>query len=96
MSEESINILVIVVGLPLFGVGLYLWVMAVRHMFGLLKGYKPNVAWGRFIGISIFIPGFFTEEGNKHRGQLLKYAGLFVIYCGTPFLVYGLWQVFSK
>lgn len=96
MSEETINILVMVIGLPLFGVGLYLWVMATRHMFGLLNGFKPNMGWGRYFPFCVLFPSFFTEDGNRHRESLLKYVGLFIAYCITPFLVIGLWHLFSK
>jgi hypothetical protein len=96
MTEQQIDILVLVIGLPLFGVGLYLWAKAARHMFGLLTNFKPNMTWGRFIPICIFIPNFFTEQGNIHRVALLKYAGLFIIFCGTPFIIIGLWELLAK
>ncbi len=65
-------------------------------MLGTLNGYKKNMRWGRYLPFSIFIPAFFTEDGNKHREQMLKYLGLFLAYCITPFLVIGLWQLFSN
>lgn len=96
MTEQQIDIVVIVIGLPLFGVGLYLWFNAARHMIGTLNNFKPNMSWGRFIPISIFMPGFFTEQGNVHRVAMLKYAGLFILFCGLPFVAVGLWELFAR
>jgi len=96
MTEQQTNIIVIVIGLPLFGIALYLWVNAARHMIGLLNNFKPNMTWGRFIPICIFMPGFFTEQGNIHREAMLKYAGLFIAFCTLPFIIIGAWEIFAK
>lgn len=94
MTETQINILVLVIGLPLFAFGFYLWAKAARHMYGLLNNFKPGREWGKFLAFSIFMPSFFTDEGNYHREQLLKYAGYFILFCGTPFIFVGLQKVF--
>ena len=96
MTEQQIDILVIVIGFPLFGVALYLWFNAAKHMIGLMNNFKPNMSWGRFIPISIFFPGFFTEQGNTHRIAMLKYAGLFIAFCVLPFIAVGKWEIFTK
>ena len=96
MTENIPEVVVLVVGVPLFLIGFYLWFQAARHMIGLLSHFKPNMWWGQYIPICIFIPHFFTEEGNRHRLKMLKYAGLFIVFCGTPFLAYAIWSYSAR
>lgn len=95
MTESEIDILVLVIGGPLFCLGIYLWAKAARHMYGLLTNFKPGKEWGRFLAFSIFMPHFFTEKGNLHRKQMLKYSGYFILLCGTPFVIVGVKQALS-
>lgn len=64
-------------------------------MLGLLNNFKPNMYWGRFLPFCIFMPSFFTEQGNIHRAALLKYAGLFIAFVGVPFVAVGSWELFA-
>lgn len=96
MDELIVDILVVLIGIPLFVIGFYLWAKIMRHMNGMTKNFKPNMYWGRLLFICIFIPNFFTEKGNFHRKELLKYGGLFSVYCSLPFLISGLWRVLSN
>jgi len=95
MTETEKDILVIVIGFPLFAVGFWLWFNAAKNMWGLLHNYKPNRDWGRYIPFSIFLPSFFTDQGNVHRKAMLKYSGLFIVFVGTPFLIAGIWELLS-
>jgi hypothetical protein len=70
--------------------------MAVRHMLGLMNNYKAGKGWGRFIAFSIFMPSFFTDKGNYHREQMLKYGGLFFIFCITPLAIQALYELFIE
>jgi hypothetical protein len=37
----------------------------------------------------------FTEQGNIHRVAMLKYAGLFIVFCGLPFDAVGVGIVYK-
>jgi hypothetical protein len=58
------------------------WGFAAVYMFKTMTRFHPDRAWGRFVPISLFMPWFFTEEGNKYRVKLLRAAGLFLALVG--------------
>ena len=90
MTETQIDILVAVIGLPLFALGFYFWAKAARHMYGLINNFKAGREWGKYLAFSMFMSSFFTDEGNYHRKEMLKYTGFFILFCGTPFIFVGL------
>lgn len=94
MSEEATNIFVIVIGLPLFGIAIYIGVMDIRHMIKMHNNFKPNIFWGRFIPFCVFFPHLFTEVGNMHRRLHLKYIGLFTALIVVQFVAIYLWRIF--
>lgn len=57
------------------------WGYSAYYMLKTLRNYHPERQWGRYMAFSLFMPWFFTEEGNKHRQLLLKHMGYFLLLC---------------
>jgi hypothetical protein len=74
--------------------GVVSWCFAAFYMFKTLAGFRPDRTWGRYIAVSLFMPWFFTEEGNRYRVKLLRSATLFIVFVvcglGAGFLVENL------
>lgn len=45
-----------------------------------LRRFHPERGWGRFIGVSFFVPWFFTVEGNAYRVKLLRSGGFVALF----------------
>ena|SRR5215472_935271 len=60
------------------------WVFAFVYMRKTISNYHPERRWGQFLPISVFMPWFFTEQGNKYRRKLLTATVLFIllVICG--------------
>ena len=49
------------------------------YMAKTLGGYHPSRKWGMLVPISIFIPWFFTDDGNTDRVRMLRSVGAFLL-----------------
>ena len=58
------------------------WGYAAVYMVKTMNRYHPERTWGKFVPVSLFMPWFFTQEGNEYRVKLLKAAGLFLVLVG--------------
>ena len=76
----------------LFITGVISWGFGGFYMFKTMNRFHPDRSWGKYVAISLFIPWFFTDEGNKYRVRLLwaltiffvSVAGCFgIVFCGT-------------
>ena len=65
------------------------WGFAAFYMIKTLSRFHPERTWGKYVPISLFMPWFFTEEGNTYRARLLRAAGLFILCVGIA-LAFGL------
>jgi hypothetical protein len=65
------------------------WGFAAVYMFKTMSRYHPDRAWGKFVPVSLFMPWFFTDEGNRYRIKLLRAAGLFLALVGIA-IAFGL------
>jgi hypothetical protein len=57
------------------------------YMFKTLNRFHPERKWGQFLPVSLFIPWFFTDEGNIYRVKLLKAGGIFLLIAGSVLVV---------
>lgn len=60
--------------------GFISWGFAAYYMFKTMVRFRPDRQWGRYVPYSIFLPSFFTEEGNVYRLKLLRASGLFILF----------------
>jgi hypothetical protein len=56
------------------------WGFTAYYMFKIATRFHPDRQWGKFVPISIFLPWFFTDEGNIYRAKLLKAGALFLLF----------------
>ena len=50
-----------------------------------LANYRLDRRWEKFLPWSVFMPWFFTDEGNKYRVRLLMATGLFALLIASGF-----------
>ncbi len=65
------------------------WGFMAYYMFRTMTGFHPERDWGRYLPFSLFVPWFFTAEGNVFRAKLLRSGGLFLLFLGLG-AAYGL------
>ena len=88
MTLEGIaGIGLLVVFVVCWVVGVVAWGYAAFYMFKTMTGFHPERRWGQFIPVSLFMPWFFTEEGNRYRVKLLKASALFLAMVAGGFAV---------
>jgi hypothetical protein len=85
MYTEGIAIVTVVLFVAIWVAGAVTWVFAAVYMLKTMANYHPQREWGKFLPISLFMPWFFTEEGNKYRVKLLKSSSLFIFLVLTGF-----------
>jgi len=56
------------------------WGFAAYYMVKTITRFHPERQWGRYIPVSLFMPWFFTSEGNFYRAKLLRAVGLFLLF----------------
>lgn len=78
MYTEGIAIVTVVLFVAIWGAGVVSWGFAAFYMLKTIANYHPQREWGKFLPISLFMPWFFTEEGNKYRVKLMKSSVLFI------------------
>lgn len=67
------------------------WAFAAYYMVKTMYRFHPERRWGRYMPLSIFMPYFFTDEGNSYRVKLLRATGLFMLFLGaTAAISYGI------
>lgn len=59
------------------------WGFAAYYMVKTLRRFHPERKWGQFLPVCLFMPWFFTDEGNFYRVKLLKAAGIFMLIVGS-------------
>ncbi|MGZ5075293.1 MAG: hypothetical protein ACXV9R_01615 [Methylobacter sp.] len=79
MYTEGIAIVTVVLFVAIWIAGVIAWGYAAVYMFKTMVNYHPGREWGKFLPISLFMPWFFTAEGNKYRVNLLKSSGVFIV-----------------
>ncbi len=77
----------VIVAVLIFTVAIYAWIKAVRHMWGLLHNTKGKHAIHILTPFSMFMPSLYTDIGNYHRVNFIKYTALFFAVCGIPFIL---------
>jgi len=85
MYTEGIAIVTVVLFVAIWVAGVVTWGFAAVYMLKTMVNYHPQREWGKFLPISLFMPWFFTEEGNKYRVKLLKSSSLFIFLILTGF-----------
>ena len=85
MYTEGIAIITVILFAVICLAGLITGVYGAIYMHKTMINYRPNRSWGQYLPISIFMPYFFTEEGNKYRIKLLKNVGLFILLASCGF-----------
>ena len=96
MTEQQSDIVVIVVGLPLFIVSMYLWFKVVKCMTDTLANVKPEESKNPIRAIFIFMPGYLTDLGNAHRADMLKYLRHFLLSIALPFILVGFFALIFR
>ena len=66
-------------------IGVVAWGYAAVYMFKTMTRFHPDRKWGLFIPVSLFMPWFFTDEGNRYRVKLLKATALFIAMVASGF-----------
>ncbi|ULQ46352.1 hypothetical protein JN531_014785 [Flagellatimonas centrodinii] len=79
MYTEGTAIVTIVLFVAIWIAGVITGGFSAVYMFKTMANYHPKREWGKILPISLFIPWFFTDEGNKYRVKLLKSSGLFIV-----------------
>jgi|GEM_PF-5650647 len=79
MYTEGIAIVTVVLFAAICIAGVVAWGFAAVYMFKTIANFHPQREWGKFFPLSLFMPWFFTDEGNKYRVKLLKSSGLFIV-----------------
>ncbi|MFG6459266.1 hypothetical protein [Roseateles sp. BYS96W] len=74
--------------LALFWVGTFLsWCFAAYYMIKTIRRLHPERRWGQYLPFSLFMPSFFTSEGNVYRAKLLRALGLFCFFVGVQWVI---------
>ena len=68
-------------------IGVVAWGYGAFYMIKTLNRFHPERRWGRFVPVSLFMPWFFTEEGNYYHVKLLKASALFIAMVAGGFAV---------
>src|SRR5688572_10402207 len=76
--ELAAALVVLIVFVACIVIGVVAWGYAAFYMIKTLSSFHPERRWGQFIPVSLFVPWFFTEEGNRYRVKLLKASALFL------------------
>ena len=79
MYTEGIALVTVVLFVAIWIGGVVTWGYAAVYMYKTMTSFLPQREWGKFLPISLFMPWFFTDEGNKYRVKLLKSSGLFIV-----------------
>lgn len=81
LNIEGVELIGIVLFIACFIAAVINWGYSAYYMIKTIGNFHPDREWGKYIAFSLFIPWFFTEEGNMYRKHLLKHAGYFVLLC---------------
>jgi hypothetical protein len=76
-SAQLVAYLLIGAFIVLFIAAAVSWGFAAFYMIKTMTRYHPERTWGKYVPVSLFMPWFFTAEGNVYRIKLLKAGGLF-------------------
>jgi hypothetical protein len=81
MLEQLLNALFVLIFVAALGV----WVVAAISMWGAIHGRRDDRAWGDWVfgGLVLFLPRFFTDEGNRHRSRFLRSSLVFLVLCAA-------------
>lgn len=71
----------------LWVVGVVAWGFAAYYMIKTLNRFHPERTWGKFIPVSLFMPWFFTDDGNKYRVKLLWASAAFLACVAGGFAI---------
>jgi hypothetical protein len=58
------------------------WCFGAYYMIKTLRRFRPERRWGQYLPFALFMPLFFTSEGNAYREKLLRALGLFCLFFG--------------
>jgi len=74
--------------LALCWVGAFLsWCFAACYMIKTTRRFLPERRWGQYLPFVLFMPSFFTSEGNVYRAKLLRALGLFCLFVGAQWAI---------
>jgi hypothetical protein len=59
------------------------WFFAAYYMIKTMRRFLPERRWGQYLPFALFMPSFFTSEGNVYREKLLRALGLFCLFFGV-------------
>jgi CDP-diglyceride synthetase len=85
MYTEGIAILTVILFVAIWVAGVVTWGFGAVYMYKTLKNIHPQRTWGKFLPFSLFMPWFFTEEGNKYRYKLLRTSVIFILLVVSGF-----------
>ena len=57
--------------------------LATYYMVKTMGGFRPERLWGQCLPFSLFMPSFFTSDGNSYRIRLLRAGGFFLLFVGV-------------
>jgi hypothetical protein len=83
--NAAIGIGLVVLFVACWVIGVVAWGYGAVYMIKTLNRYHPDRKWGQFIPVSLFMPWFFTDEGNHYRVKLLKATALFIAMVASGF-----------
>lgn len=81
----AIAIALVVLFVVCWVIGVVAWGYAAVYMFKTMTRFHAGRKWGQFIPVSLFMPWFFTDEGNRYRVKLLKASALFIAMVASGF-----------
>ena len=91
MDDSAAGLLVIAILVVGWIGAMVSWVFSAYYMVKTMMRFHPDRQWGKFVPISIFLPWFFTEEGNYYRAKLVKFGALFLLLVAlTASVAFGL------
>ena len=65
--------------------GVVSWGFGTYYMVKTFSRFHPDRTWGKFVPFSLFLPWFFTDEGNVYRVKLLRASAVFLACVGGGF-----------
>lgn len=67
--------------------GVISWCFGAYYMIKTMRRFRPERRWGQYLPFSLFMPSFFTGEGNVYRAKLLRALGLFCLFVGVGWAI---------
>lgn len=87
MVYDAIAIILLVLFTVLWITGTVVMGFVMYYLFKTTGGFRADRKWGRFFPYALFLPWFFTDEGNTYRVKFFRAMGLFLALIAAAFAV---------